>query len=195
MSREALGHGRGPSATVSDAALLAALAQGDLEALGRLFDRHVAAVRAYLARLGVSAGDLDDLVQLTFLELPRAAVRYDAQLSARAWLFGIATIMVRRHRRSLGRAAARVLAWFAPDSDAPPSTPLELYATAELERRFERAFSQLSPKKREVFTLVVLQGLPGDEVAAVLGVPINTVWTRLHHARLELRQSLAEELP
>jgi RNA polymerase sigma-70 factor (ECF subfamily) len=55
-----------------------------------------------------------------------------------------------------------------------------------------RALFELSPKKREVFVLVALEGLSGEEVATTLGIPVNTVWTRLHHARSELRHALEE---
>jgi len=43
----------------------------------------------------------------------------------------------------------------------------------------------MAPKKREVFALFELEGLSGDEIAERLGCPVNTVWTRLHHARAE----------
>ena len=65
-----------------DGELLAAVANGNLEALGRLFDRHAPSVRRYLARLGVAASDADDLVQATFLEVVRAAWRFDARFPA-----------------------------------------------------------------------------------------------------------------
>jgi RNA polymerase sigma-70 factor (ECF subfamily) len=42
---------------------------------------------------------------------------------------------------------------------------------------------RMSPKKREVFALFELEGLSGDEISERIGVPVNTVWTRLHHAR------------
>ena len=51
----------------------------------------------------------------------------------------------------------------------------------------------LSEKKREAFVLVTLEGLSGEEAAQALGVPVNTLWTRLHHARLELSAAIGEE--
>jgi RNA polymerase sigma-70 factor (ECF subfamily) len=175
---------------------MAQVASGQLEALGELFDRHEPEVRRYLHRLGASAGDIDDLVQGTFLELMRAAARFDPSQSARAWLFGVATFMLRRQRRSLGRALARLALWkSASTHEAPPATPLELMEGEELTRRVERALARLSPKKREVFVLVTLEGLSGDETARTLGIPVSTVWTRLHHARRELRAALGERQP
>jgi RNA polymerase sigma factor (sigma-70 family) len=180
----------------TDAELMAQVASGQLEALGELFDRHEPEVRRYLHRLGASAGDIDDLVQVTFLEIVRAAARFDPQQSARAWLLGVATFMLRRQRRTLGRALARLTFWkSASTQDAPPSTPLELIEGEELTRRVERALARLSPKKREVFVLVTLEGLSGEETARTLDIPVSTVWTRLHHARRELRAALRERQP
>jgi RNA polymerase sigma-70 factor (ECF subfamily) len=179
------------AARESDEALIAAVAGGQLEALGLLFDRFEPTIFRYVQRLGVSGADADDLVQATFLEVTRAAPRFDVNLSAKSWLLGVATILVRRHRRSFARSAARVLAWahFGYESEQAPSAHDELERNEE-QRRFREALDKLSPKKREVFALVVLEEMRGEDAARVLGVPVNTVWTRLHHARRELRSLL-----
>jgi RNA polymerase sigma-70 factor (ECF subfamily) len=180
---------------VSDKELIAGVANGNLQALGGLFDRYEADIRRFVGRLGVSAGDVDDLVQTTFLEVIRAAPRFDAALPARSWLFGLAVVLVRRHRRSLSRAAARLLeraGWLRPEA---PQTPAARVETDQELRRFQLAFAALSAKKREVFALITLEGLSSDDVARTLGIPVATVRTRLHHARLELRASLEEGTP
>jgi RNA polymerase sigma-70 factor (ECF subfamily) len=178
----------------TDHELIAQIAQGQLEALGMLFERHEAVVRRYLGRLGASASDADDLVQATFLELPRAAPRFDASHSARSWLLGIAGMMARRQRRSLRRAAARIAAWASSlrgDACAMQG-PAEQVANDAALRALAAALEQLPQKKREVFVLVTLEGLSGQEAAAALDIPLKTVWTRLHHARLALRAALTE---
>lgn len=178
--------------TESDAELLVAVAGGDLRALGELFDRHEPALRRYLSRMGLPRADVDDLVQATFLEITRAAPSFDAGHAGRSWIFGVASIMLRRHRRFLHRAAARLSSWLMPEPEAS-STPSQLFERAETEQRFARAFAALSEKKREAFVLVTLEGLSGEEAAQALGVPVNTLWTRLHHARLELSAAIDEE--
>lgn len=175
-----------------DAELIAAIAAGDLEALGALYDRHESEVRRYLGRLGITASDADDLVQATFMAVVGAGHNFDPAHSARSWLLGIATMMVRRHRRSLARAVARLVAWSHLPRAASAPGPDETYEADEAVRRFQSAFDALSPKKREAFALVVLEGLSGEEAAVALGIPVNTVWTRLHHARRELRRALKE---
>jgi RNA polymerase sigma-70 factor (ECF subfamily) len=181
---------RQAAAARSDGELVTAIARGDLESLGLLFDRYESPVRSYLGRLGIPGGDVDDLVQLTFLEVQHAAPRFDVNLSARSWLYGIATMMVRRHRRSLGRAMARLVTWAAQPAGPSPITPDEAFESSESVRKLTVALDGMSSKKREVFVLVALEGLSGEEVAKTLSIPVNTVWTRLHHARKELMEAL-----
>ncbi|MET0595600.1 MAG: sigma factor, partial [Polyangiaceae bacterium] len=92
--------------TMSDAAVLSKIATGELNALGVLFDRYAPTVKRFIGRLGVPRADVDDLVQLTFLDLPGAAIRFDERYSFRSWLLGLAAIVVRRYRRSSRRRAA-----------------------------------------------------------------------------------------
>jgi RNA polymerase sigma-70 factor (ECF subfamily) len=181
----------------ADRELIAAVATGDLDALGVLFERHEPALRRYLVRMGIARSDADDLIQATFLDVVRASPRFDPQYSARSWLFGIASMMARRHRRSLGRAAARIASWIglqrSQASEQP--TPADAFEHDRTLHAFARAFERLAAKKREVFVLVTLEGLSGEEAAVALGIPVNTVWTRLHHARRELRDALGERAP
>jgi RNA polymerase sigma-70 factor (ECF subfamily) len=105
---------------------------------------------------------------------------------------GIAAIHVRRHRRSVARllraAAAHVFEARRPDV----RTSDDLYESEESQARFRKALEKLSDKKREVFVMVAMEGASGDEAAAAFGIPVATVWTRLHHARKDIRASLAE---
>ncbi len=178
--------------TASDAELCARIAGGEVAALGQLFDRHAEAVRRVVGRLGVRPGDVDDVAQATFLDVLEAAKGYDGRASARPWLVGMAVIRVRRHRRSLARLATKLAVWsWEPKPEVEtPEVSVELRQKAA---RAERALASLSDKKREVFVLAALEGLPGEEVAKSLGIPVATVWTRLHHARIELREALMTE--
>lgn len=183
------------ASVISDADLIASIGKGNLQSLGQLFDRYHGDVRRLVVRLGVAAGDADDLVQDTFLEVVRAAARFDREYSARNWLFGLAVMLVRRHRRSLARLAARLLMRAALPGAEPPLTPAARLEHDQGLERFARAFANLSDKKREVFALVALEGLSREEVSRTLDIPEPTVRTRLHHARLELRASLMEVEP
>lgn len=183
------------SASVDDDRLVAAIASGNLSGLGVLFDRHGAEVRRLLLRLGVNARDVDDLVQDTFLDCIVAAAGFRPGASVRSWLFGIAVIVTRRHRRSVGRMVARLQRWAAQRIDPRVATPDDELGWSEDARRSARALACLSAKKRDAFVLVVVEELTGDEASHALGVPVATVWTRVHHARQELLRLLEEDPP
>lgn len=176
----------------SDAAIIARVRTGDVAALGDLFERYDRDVRRVVSRLGVGSGDVDDIVQATFLQVLRAVEGFDGRENAKPWLIGLAITQVRRHRRSFARLAARAKAW-ALEPRRSPTTPEESATTSELALRARRALDALSPKKREVVVLVTIEGMSGEEVAALLDIPVATVWTRLHHARRELNAAVFEE--
>jgi RNA polymerase sigma-70 factor (ECF subfamily) len=179
----------------SDAEVLERVASGDLSALGALFDRHSDALRRLLGRLGTPTADIDDLLQLTFLDAMRAAQRYDGRFDARPWLSGLAVVTVRRHRRGLSRLWGRIREWAHMPRAELGDSPEEIYERQEDIERAQRALDALSQKKREVFVMVVLEGIPGEDAARALGIPVATVWTRLHHARLELRAAFRRREP
>lgn len=187
---------RGASRTeLPDPELLQAVRDGDLSALGLLYDRHGEDVRRLLYRVGVPSGDLDDLVQETFLDVIPASARFRPGAAVRPWLLGIATMIARRHRRTVGRLITRLTRWAAHPQEQADSTPEDDLGLHEDAARARQALLSLSPRKRETFVLVVLEGLSCAEAAAALGVPTATVWTRLHHARAELRHALGEVVP
>jgi RNA polymerase sigma-70 factor (ECF subfamily) len=173
-----------------DFELVARVAKGQLGALGELYDRHEQTIRRCVGRLGVAPGDADDILQSVFLEVVRSASRFDLESSARNWLLGIAIMLVRRQRRSMVRNAARLLNFAYFKHQETPALPEEQYQSDCAAARFEVAFHRLSPKRKEAFVLVTLEGMSGEQAANALGIPINTLWTRLHHARAELRRAV-----
>jgi RNA polymerase sigma-70 factor (ECF subfamily) len=173
----------------TDGALFAAMARGDLGPLGALFDRHNEAVRQFLLRAAPNEADVDDLVQETFLTASRAATGYDGRASALPFLIGIAVRLLRRRKRTFARLRALYEAFaFVP---APPSrTPEESTSSAQQEERLRQAIARLPDDRRITLVLVEYNGLTGAEAAEILGVPVGTVWRRLHEARNDLRRTL-----
>jgi|HubBroStandDraft_6_1064221.scaffolds.fasta_scaffold478040_2 RNA polymerase sigma-70 factor (ECF subfamily) len=173
----------------TDAALFEAVARGDLGPLGALFDRHSEAVRQFLLRAAPNDADVDDLVQETFITASRAATNFDGRSSALPFLLGIAVRLVRRRKRTFARLRALYDA-FAFVPSLPSRTPEESTSTAQQEERLRRAIAGLSEDRRIALVMVEYNGLTGVEAAGILGVPVGTVWRRLHEARNELRRSL-----
>lgn len=182
-----------PDAELSDGELIRRIGEGDLGPLGILYDRHHGDVRQFIARATSGGGDTDDLTHDTFLTLSTIASRYDGRATARPFLIGIAAQLVRRRRRGVMRWARALTSFAWSTADATPLTPERSAAGTEEMRQFEDALARLSDDKRLVFLLVEREGMSGDEVAAALEIPVNTVWTRLHYARSELRRACAEQ--
>lgn len=174
----------------SDAELLRRVSQGDLGPLGVLYDRHRDSVRRFIHRATAGGADADDLTHETFLTLASIAGRYDGRSSARPLLLGIAAQLVRQHRRGVARFFEILAAFAGGMGDRATRTPEDAASTTEDLERFEKALARLPEEKRLVVLLVEGEGFSGDEVAEALHVPLNTVWTRLHYARAELRRAL-----
>ena len=175
---------RAADPSLHDVELVVQVARGDLGALGVLYDRYAQSLLRF-ARRHSPAEDAEDVVQTAFLRAVTAATRFDPKRSVRPWLFGIMVQVLRERRRSLRRllAAMTALAQLPTTVAAEPS---------EARRDLERCLGRLSEAKRTVVLLAEVHGLTCPEIAEVLGIPIGTVWTRLHHARRDLRRDLEE---
>ncbi len=185
----------GTPAEMSDEALLAACALDDRAALGALFDRyHRPLYRFLLHFLGGAHPDVDDLVQLTFLELRDAAPSYRGQASVRAWIFGIAANLARRHVHRESRRRG-LLDRGGPPASAPLSLPDETAERRMLVARLRELVPLLPPDLRAAYVMCDLEGVPGVDAARVLDVREGTLWRRLHEARKMLREMFEGRLP
>ena len=153
------------------------------------FEQHVGTIHRYAARR-VGEHEAWDVVAETFRVALERFADYDEDRGVeRAWLYGIASNILRRHARTEARqlrarahaAAARgMLGDPLLDSDA------RLDAVGEAER-VAAAVEELTPDDRELLVLVVWERLSSTEVAEVLGIPAGTVRSRLRRIRAELR--------
>lgn len=175
-----------------DGVVIARIAGGNLAALGILHDRHSDAVRRFVLRATNRGPDADDLVQETFLTLMRIAASYDGRPSARAFLVGIAAQLVRQSARKRARWSNALTELGHSFSRAVGMTPEARAMVTEELATADAVLNGLSEEKRMVFLMIESEGLSGEEVAAALGIPTATVWTRLHYARLDLRRTLAK---
>jgi RNA polymerase sigma-70 factor (ECF subfamily) len=177
----------------TDAELVRRVSEGDLSPLGTLYDRHHQGVRQFIVRATAGGADAEDIAHETFLTLGKIAGRYDGRASARPFLLGIAAQLVRRRRRGLMRWAQALTSFATTQPEQRTRTPEDEASASEDRGRFDGALAKLSEEKRLVFLLVEREGLSGEEVARALEIPVNTVWTRLHHARNDLRKALGPE--
>jgi len=173
---------------ISDEALLAACGVGDAAALGALFDRHHEAVFRLLSRLlHTEPGEIDDLVQTTFLEAWRAAARFAARGSVKSFLFGIAANTVRHHLRSARRRRGALDGWEPPAHAVAPDTAV---VRAQQVDRLAAALDRLPHDLRVAYVLCDLEDMRGVDAARALDIRPGTLWRRLHDARRALRDDL-----
>jgi RNA polymerase sigma-70 factor (ECF subfamily) len=157
-----------------------------------LYDTWFDRVSRWLAALGAPETDREDLAQEVFLVVRRRLHDFDGRNVA-GWLYRIASRKVGQHRR---RRWLHLL--FKPrdaaDINELPSeaqTPVAKLETKQKRQLLELLLSKMSDRRRSVFVLFEVEGYAGDEIADMLDVPVNTVWTRLHHARKDFYDLLA----
>jgi len=173
-----------------DKALVLKLQDGDLEALGELYDRHRSMVyRTALAITG-EPETAADLVQDVFLRLHRFAHRIDSDRPIQPWLYRITanlayTWMKRRSRwlrflREMGDWVTR---------ERKPSVQRMAEIDEEI-RWVQQAVSSLPPPQRIVVVLYYVNDLSLSEIAETLDIPVGTVKSRLHYGRETLKKKL-----
>jgi RNA polymerase sigma-70 factor (ECF subfamily) len=161
------------------------------ERFAAIFDRYFAQVHSYVARrLGTDVAD--DLAAETFLIAFRQRARFDRRNGVvRAWLYGIATNLIRRHRRDEVRAWRAAAKLPLPVPAGAHEDRVAARVTAQgASRELAAALAQLNAKDREVLLLVALGQLTYDEVAAALGIAYGTVCSRLSRARRVVRAAV-----
>jgi RNA polymerase sigma-70 factor, ECF subfamily len=177
----------------SDSELVAAAQRGDTLAFRELVRAHQRQVARLAQRLLGRSNDLEDVVQETFLQLHRSLKDFRAEARFSTYLHRVTVnvcLMYRRAQQSRPRLTDTLDA--APPAD-PRLPPDELVARNARLQAFERLLQRLSEKKRTVFVLHELEGVPFAEIATILGTPVLTVRTRLFYARRELAQWFREE--
>jgi RNA polymerase sigma-70 factor (ECF subfamily) len=179
-----------PDARPEPASLAARLRVADRAALAEVYDAHHVAVRALARRLTGDHAAAEDLVQDTFLALPRAIRGYRGDAPLRPFLLGVVINHARHHVRAAARRRAAMArhathhALTSAEEAPPPDTQLAQQALAAA---LWRALDRLSLDHRVAFLLCEVEERPAAEAAALVGVPEATIRTRLFHARKKLR--------
>jgi RNA polymerase sigma-70 factor (ECF subfamily) len=181
----------GEEAAGHDAALVTAVAEGDVEAFRALYDRYGRMVQAIAYRVVNDKQLAEECVQDVFVELWRSARRFDpARARPSTWLCAIARNRALDAVRSRGRRPV-------PQADVEPAgnaaDTVELVAAADEAVHVAEVMATLNPAQLEVVQLAYFDGLSHGEIAKKLGVPLGTVKSRLRLALDRLRP-LAEQL-
>ena len=153
-----------------------------------LYDAHAELVWKALHRFGVASADAPDLMQEVFLVAHRRRAEIDGSRPLEPFLWGIALGLARNYRRRAFRRHEELSD--GADLEVGGDDALE---RRELRRRIARALDALEPEKRAVFVMFEIEGLSGAAIAALEGVPVGTVHSRLSAARRELSALLSDD--
>lgn len=187
LAKLATGPATGP------AAVLARHLAGDPNAFGELVSQYGSRVYGYLSRCGVNDAQRDDLFQEVFLRIHRGADKFRFDCPLEPWLFAIVANVVRSHFRKEPQPTdlESEAGEFEKIAAAVPSA-IDLAELKETAQFIETAISELSLPQREVLLLAVYEKMELQEIANLLGMPVNTVKTHLRRARLALAEKLAK---
>jgi RNA polymerase sigma-70 factor (ECF subfamily) len=186
----------------SDESLMLAYARGDASAFERLYARHKGPTYRYFLRHTSDRAAADELQQDVWLRVVRARERYAPEARFTTWLYTVARHRLVDHWRAPGGArfisldddcgAELVEQDVGEDARLDRADPLERVIDAQAGLRLQAALADVPAPQRDAFLLHVEGGLSLGEIAAVAGVPAETVKSRLRYAYRRLRAALED---
>jgi RNA polymerase sigma-70 factor (ECF subfamily) len=184
--------------SADDHQLIAECLRGDTAAFGALVRRYQDRLYNTAYRLVDNAEDAHDVVQEAFLSAYQSLENFKGDAQFFTWLYRIAVntaISLKRKQRAVvsidaGRNGESAI---EPPDPSELSRPGHALEQAEQERRVRHVLSRLSPEHRAVLIMKDMEGQKYETMAEVLDVPIGTIRSRLHRARLELRELLEKD--
>jgi RNA polymerase sigma-70 factor, ECF subfamily len=180
-------------AALTDEMVVARVRAGETALYEILMRRHNRTVYRAVRALLRDEDEVEDVMQQAYLSAYAKLDRFSGEARFSTWLVSIALNEARdRLRRRSVRAVAAAAHEVEPQ--APPPTPEDQVNEHELARLLERAVDELPTDYRAVFVLRTIEGMATADAAAALGVSEDVVKTRLHRARAQLRDALAETM-
>ena len=172
----------------SDETLIARIAPGDRLAMQVLYARHHVRVYRFALRLVRNESTAEDLISEVFLDVWRQAGRFEGRAAVSTWLLAITrfkalSALRKKQDAELDDEAASAIA----DTSDDPEVAMQKKDTGAALRK---CMSALSPEHREIIDLVYYHEKSVEEVAQIVGIPENTVKTRMFYARKKLAELL-----
>jgi RNA polymerase sigma-70 factor (ECF subfamily) len=172
----------------SDEVLIGRIASGDRLAMQVLFARHHVRVYRFVLRLVRDESVAEDLISEVFLDVWRQAGRFEGRSAVPTWLLAIArfkalTALRRKPDEELDEEAAEAI----EDQSDDPEVVL---AKKDKGAVIRKCLAGLSAEHREIIDLVYYHEKSVEEVAGIVGIPENTVKTRMFYARKRLAELL-----
>ncbi len=162
--------------------------------LREVISRETSFVRRTLSQLGVHENDINDVTQEVLLAVNKGLPTFDPSLAAepdkaiRAWLFGICERQAANLRRRSSRRSEVITSdETIDDLQSDESNTEDRWLRQEQESLVRGALARIPPERRAVVEAYDLDGVPMQEVALLLGIPVNTAWNRRRLGLLDLR--------
>jgi len=171
-------------------ALLEQVALHDRAAFDRLYRRYYRRLARFLEHMVRSPHLVEEIVNDTMFVVWNGAARFNRASRVSTWIFGIAYKTALRALRRAGRILECDEDYDVALSDATPESEL---AVQQRRERIRHALKTLSWEQRAVVELTYYHGCPYQEIAEILDCPVDTVKTRMFHARRKLKPLLGQE--
>jgi RNA polymerase sigma-70 factor (ECF subfamily) len=162
------------------------------ESFREIYEAHVELVWRTLRRVGVPSAAVDDVAQEVFVAIHRALPTWEGRASLRTWIYRITRNAGLNYTRGMRRRPDGVSTEAADESPHASLDPETQAANREAIEELGLVLARIDEPKREVLVLMELEGFSAPEVAELLAIPLNTVYSRLRLARAELEQLLEE---
>jgi RNA polymerase sigma-70 factor, ECF subfamily len=159
--------------------------------VSRVYEAHAGFVWKSLQRLGVRDPDLDDVLQEVFVVVHQRLSTFDGTSKVTTWLFGICLRVASAYRRRGFRRKETCVAEPPEDTQRDSTSPEDEMAAAQTRRRLADLLDELDLDKRAVFVMFEIDELPCEEIAQIVGVPVGTIYSRLHSARKDFQKALS----
>jgi RNA polymerase sigma-70 factor, ECF subfamily len=176
---------RVPASAAREVELIARIGAGDRKALEELYNLYHRRMARFLTRLTHRYDLAEEIINDTFWVVWRKAGDFRGESQPSTWIFGIAYRKARNAFRSVSRLAAQT----SVEALAGPAYS-EPFSTEELRDWLQQALAQLPAEQRLAVQLCYELGYSCEEIAAITSCPVNTVKTRLFHARAKLQKLL-----
>ena len=178
---------RGATGIARETDLIARIAEGDRKAFEELYYLYHRRLARFLTRLTRRYDIAEEVVNDTFWVVWRKAKTFRGDSQPSTWILGIAYRKARNAFRSSARLAEKNL-----QAEMLPPTEEEPAGTEELRDWLTRALAELPVEQRLAVELCYELGYSCEEIAKIMDCPVNTVKTRLFHARAKLQRLLPQ---
>jgi RNA polymerase sigma-70 factor (ECF subfamily) len=186
-------NGQEAATSAHDQRLLQAARGGDREALATLLGKHQQRVFGFGMKMCGDPEDAKDVAQDTLLAAVRSLRDFRGDASISTWLYTVArSFCIKKRRRTKGAPARHdpLDRAVAEKAFEPELGPEQLLLGREAREIVAAALDDMEPEAREIVLLRDIEGLSAPEVAKVTGLSVSAVKSRLHRARLSLRERL-----